>query len=143
VVVAGDFGGDDAVHFLVAAVMRERQVTAEHAAGMGVHHASADRVIDLKTDFIKSIQQKSCPLKSFPIVSSADRSSRKWRWPGPFEACNAYLAPTMTAKKTSLNGQSRAGWSRSLEERLRTLPLKKRDSGLDPPRETRPYRLIG
>jgi hypothetical protein len=66
---------------------------------MGIHHASADRVIDLKTDLIESLQQKSCPLKSFPIVSSADRSSRKRRWTGPFEACNAELAPTVTAKK--------------------------------------------
>jgi hypothetical protein len=79
--------------------MRERRVASEHAAGMGVHHASAHRVIDLKTDFIKSLQQKSCPLKSFPIVSSADRGGRKWRWAGPFEACNAYLAQTMTTKK--------------------------------------------
>jgi hypothetical protein len=37
--------------------MRERRVTAEHAAATGVHHASADRVVDLEAELVKSREQ--------------------------------------------------------------------------------------
>jgi hypothetical protein len=57
--VAGDFRGDDPVDLAIGAVMRERRIAAEHAAAMCVHHTSADRVIDLKPDLVKPLQQKT------------------------------------------------------------------------------------
>ena len=68
VAMAGDCGGDDAVNLFEAAVMGERRVATEHAAGMGVHHAPADRIVDLKTNLVKPLQQKSRPIKRFPIL---------------------------------------------------------------------------
>jgi hypothetical protein len=38
--------------------MRECRIAAEHAAAVGVHHAAADRVIDLEPDLVKTLQQK-------------------------------------------------------------------------------------
>src|SRR4051794_15531393 len=59
--MAGDLRSDDAVAFGIGAVMRERRIAAEHAAAMGVHHAAADRVIDLEPDLVETLQQNPNP----------------------------------------------------------------------------------
>jgi len=68
VAMAGDLGSNDPVGLVVGAVMRERRIAAEHAAAIGVHHAAADRVIDLEPDLVKTLQQQPIP----PAPCNAD-----------------------------------------------------------------------
>jgi hypothetical protein len=99
VAMAGDLGGDDAINLLEAAVIGERGVATEHAAGMGVHHAPANRIVDLKTNLVKTLQQKSRPLKRFPIGISADRRSGKWSWDGTICSMRRMLHADSGGKK--------------------------------------------
>jgi hypothetical protein len=67
--MAGDLGGNDAVDLLKGAVMGERRIAAEHAAAVAVHHASADRLVDLESDLVKTFEQPT-RLPPHRVVSS-------------------------------------------------------------------------
>ena len=59
--MAGYLGSNDTIDFLISAVVGECRIAAQHAAAMHVHHAAADRIVDLKPDLVEPLEQPPTP----------------------------------------------------------------------------------